>query len=624
MYFKHFKFLESGSVIFRLTQSQIFSSVFLRFGVIVSVMILVMPSMTVSVQAQDSEANEDYEISIGTSVSQGFIYRLKERDLSLINSDPNGDDGNLNFDKGLVSAATKVTSEIDFRREDIGLFSRFTGYWDLETADGKLKRTELTSKARKIVGRGVKLLDFYGYKEFEYGDTFGDVRVGNVVLNWGESTFVQNGINVVNPVDVSRVRTPGSELREALVPVPLVAVSVAPTDNLSVETFWQLRWKKTEIDPAGTFFSNNDYVGEGGKFVEIDLRELNPLLIPNDMDDFLRVERGPDRKARNSGQFGMALRYLAEGLNDTEFGFFFTQYHSRRPIVSAITGPSQSVENGINAVSQGAHVAIDRYARGARYFIEYPEEIKLYGISFNTLLGNSGWALQGEISHHADAPLQREDSSIIAEGLRPINHTLVLLNSNHPDHQKLLGFYRLLAANQGLTANNAIELIKATLGTTGVPVVGYVRRDVSQVQLTGTKTFGSILGADSGVFLMEAAYTKVHKMPDAAIIPLDGPGGSVATDTSWGYRAVTKLDYFNAVGSVNLHPYVQFQHDVDGTTPPPMSNFVEGAKTLTLGVSADYLQEWGANLSYTRYFGAGWRNTIRDRDYLEFSINYSF
>ena len=263
MNLKQLKFQIHNSEIFRSLQSNYNFRAISRVGILLSAMILTIPGMTVN--AQDSQVDEDYEISIGTSISQGFIYRLKARDNSLVD-DPNGNDGNLNFDRGLVSVATKVTSEIDISGEDIGLFTRFTGYWDLETADGKLKRTVLSNEAKKLVGRGVKLLDFYGYKEFEYGDAFGDVRIGNVVLNWGESTFVQNGINVVNPVDVSRVRTPGSEVREALVPVPLVAVSVSPTDNLSLESFWQLRWEKTEVDPVGTYFSTNDYVGEGGKY----------------------------------------------------------------------------------------------------------------------------------------------------------------------------------------------------------------------------------------------------------------------------------------------------------------------------------------------------------------------
>ena len=436
--------------------------------------------------------------------------------------------------------------------------------------------------------------------------------------------------------------------------------------------------------------------------------------------------RSPDKEARNSGQFGLALRYLSEQFNDTEFGVFFTRYHSRRPIVSANTGNAASLSDGstgagtfstataaapqaiYNAISAldptapnyqsqlfiainkyvssnlntwktvlresekeqlskqsslltrqligtalltqqagedkqkeafgdvfggfAAQIAIDRYAKKANYFVEYPEEISVFGVSFNTLLGNTGWALQGEISYHDDAPLQREDSSIFAEGLSPMTSVLATpdvlayrLANKLPPPPECTGIPVTDPTQYVTQCTRAITgAIAKSLGATGKPVVGYIRRDVSQIQMTGTKTFGSVLGADSGVFVAEVAYTKVHNMPDSAVIPLDGPGGSTATDSSWGYRAVTKLDYFNAVGTVNLHPYVQFQHDVAGTTPPPISNFVEGAKTVTLGVSADYLQKWGANLSYTRYFGAGQRNTLRDRDFLEFSINYSF
>ena len=64
--------------------------------------------------------------------------------------------------------------------------------------------------------------------------------------------------------------------------------------------------------------------------------------------------------------------------------------------------------------------AIDRYAEDARYFVEYPEDLKTVGVSFNTVLGASGWALQGEYSFHPDLPLQREEGSIFEEALTPI------------------------------------------------------------------------------------------------------------------------------------------------------------------------------------------------------------
>ena len=83
-----------------------------------------------------------------------------------------------------------------------------------------------------------------------------------------------------------------------------------------------------------------------------------------------------------------------------------------------------------------------------------------------------------------------------------------------------------------------------------------------------------------------------------------------------------RLDYNNAIGAVNLFPYVQWRHDVNGNSPAPSGPFSEGLTALTLGLRADYLASWQANVGYTRYGGG--RNTLRDRDFVSASINYSF
>ena len=652
-------------------------------AIVISILIFLF-IQPVNAQQQGSKK---LDVTIDTTVSQGVSYRMEDRDLELIDSDPNGDDGNLNYDKGMISNTSKITSDLHFAGESGGFFGRFTAYTDHFNSDRQRDRTALSPEAHKLVATDARLLDLYAYKEFQSGNVFGEFRIGQQVLNWGESTFIQNGINIVNPVDVSRLRTPGSELREALVPVPLIVGSVSPNDRLSLEGFYQLKWKKTEIDPVGSYFSTVDYVGAGASIAEIDLRTQGVPLPPNDLDDWLKVDRGPDVTPKDSGQFGIALRYLSETMNDTEFGFYYTKYHSRRPLVAANTGGAASLLSGVagagavaaagqtagtaigTALAQGqslqqaivgfvntapalsgftdnektqlagqmihatslaaqagaplpaqlavlgdvfrgyaAQVGIDRFARDASYQVNYPEDIGVFGLSFNTLLGNSGWALQGEVTHRSDAPLQIDDARVLANGLAPI------LGAIDPR-----GCPRL-----GAQAPACISQIATSLGASGVPVAGFIRRDVSQIQFTATKIFGPSMGADTGLFLIEAARTQVHNMPDPEVTPLDGPGGSFGTSSSWGYRAAAKLDYFNAVGPVNVSPYLQFQVDASGTTPNPIGNFIEGRRTITYGLGFDYLQRWGANLNYTRYFGADLRNKLKDRDFLSFSVNYSF
>ena len=45
---------------------------------------------------------------------------------------------------------------------------------------------------------------------------------------------------------------------------------------------------------------------------------------------------------------------------------------------------------------------------------------------------------------------------------------------------------------------------------------------------------------------------------------------------------------------------------------------------MTVGVEGTYLNQWSADLSYTAFYGAGTLNLIGDRDFLSFTVKYSF
>ena len=687
-----------------------------------------------------------FQGSLDTTISHGLTFRVERRNPELAGK-TNSNDGNLNYDRGVVSNASKFTTDLDIGTGNFGAFVRATGFIDFENQNGERERTPLSEDAKERVGKDIELLDAYVTSTFDVGNTIIDARIGRHVLNWGESTFIPNGINAINPFDVSKLRRPGSELREALLPVSMASVAVAPTDNLSVEAFYQLDWEETEIDPVGSYYSVTDYVGPGAReavvtqvadcFVpgvddecrttEADRRSgfgpltpainadlagnvvvhpqlgtipmpLPPLASPD--PDFASVLRGPDRSPGDAGQWGVALRYLAEELNDTEFGFYAMNYHSRLPFVGAQTSSPEAVQGALaaaNAVSApGSHtqsaivdgitqgiqatvragvevglidpahaqaaidmalaellnpavvgeavsgiagaLAIDRYAdrtnRSGEYFLEYPEDIRLLGVSFNTALGTSGWALQGEYSLRPDAPLQRAERTVLTEGLSPVITALGMAAcASDPSMEDCP---RNPANGQPLPPQFFQDSLNTHVGTYRPrKVQGYVERDVSQIQATATRVFGPVFGADGLVFLTEAALMHVHGMPDRNLEPLESPAGGVisaraiedseqpdADATSWGYRVAARLDYNNAIGSVNLFPYAQFLHDVNGNSPAPSGPFVEGRTALTIGLRADYLSRWQADVGYTRYAGDG--NDLSDRDFVSVSVKYSF
>ena len=673
------------------------------FGIILITLLFTSPGMAFQFNLGTIDG------SLDSTLSYGLSWRTSDRDQDIIGLanggnaySLNGDDGNLNYDRDdLISNAVKITSDLELNYQNFGLFVRGSAFYDFESEEGDRARTPLSDEALDLVGSDIDLLDAYIWWNFELGDTFGQLRVGDQVLSWGESTFIQNGINVINPFDVSKLRVPGSELKEALVPVGMVSASISPTDNLTFEGFYQYDWENVEIDPPGSYWSTNDFAGDGGDRVMLGFGDwsdlgtswatipLPGLPIPQtDFERFNMVPRGPTIYADNDGQYGLAMRVYAPSINNTEFGFYYMNYHSRLPIISGRTGSATgaikagvaattagtlsatgdlltSINAGINYQVQlpnGATVpasavlgtdvatqvatnsanativtgnpilnpeglnfargyATHEYAQTAQYFIEYPEDIQLLGISFNTLLESLGASLQGEYSYRIDAPLQVDDVELLLAALSPLNNP----QSN------------ILSDNQ--------------LGVYGLDtyVSGYKEFDISQVQLTLTKLFGPTLGADQFTFVTEAGLTHVHDMPSKDTLRLESagtyvtgnpnqandprgahyqkpaePSDAFADATSWGYRAVAKLDFNNAIGAVTLSPRIAWSHDVSGNTPGPGGNFIEDRKAITLGLGASYQATWSADLSYTDFFGAGRYNLVNDRDFVALNIKYSF
>ena len=705
--------------------------------------------------------NDIIEGNFDSTLSYGGSFRVDDPELSSIGRanggtaySVNGDDANLNYDSGLFSHVSKGTHDLELafkELQDVSIFIRGTYFIDFEN---NRSDSPLSGSAKREVGRDTELLDAYVSYDLPFSVPV-NIRLGNQVLSWGESTFIQNGINVINPIDVKKFRVPGSELREALRPVPLLSASIQLTDNLSLEGFYQFKHEEMEIDPAGSYFSTKDFVGDGGQYAMLGFGSLsnpnmsswtdnplapfldgvpaklptlsnprfNPTLPPSAANaPFLpsnagAIPRGKSNRASDSGQFGFAAHYFAEGLNDTEFGFYFLNYHSRLPLISAITGRDIQTEiqtNAINPLNAGIGqlktgigqleagigqaeaglaqvnesiaqleandpnndglVALKTqqatltaqlagteaqlagteaqlagteaqlnsliaglpslaalYPGTARYIFEYPEDIQLYGISFNTEIGATGISVQGEISYRNDVPLQIDDIELLVAGLTPSNPVLGNLGALNP-------------------AWNGVSMTQ--LGSQGFNsyVQGYRNFDVLQPQFTVTKLFGPTIGAEQWVLVGEVGATAVPDLPSKDKLRFDGPGtvlsgnafapqilaanghatdrfesaDSFADDFSWGYRLAARIDYMDVYGGVNLSPAIAFAHDVDGNTPLPLGNFLRDRKTVTLGVTATYQNSWQGSIKYTEYFGNESHNFMHDRDFLSAMVQYSF
>ena len=600
--------------------------------------------------------------SFDTTISAGVSVRTEKPDPTLIgianggtSRSVNEDDGDRGYKRGdTFSELLKVTHDLELKQGTWGVFIRGLYFMDFKNRNNQ----NLGPIGRDRLGSDARILDAFVTKSF---DPFGKnvrIRAGSQVMSWGESTFIPNGINVINPVDVSKLRVPGSELKEAFIPTLSVSGSFELTKAASMEAFALFNHDKFKLDPRGSYFSNNDTASDDsskvivtfGRRKDVSGRAATNPIPPNapgagpvaaalygpfDAAAAVWAPRSADRNPSDHGQYGVAFRYLANELNNTEFGLYFMNYHSRVPFLSGIKGTVTSILTGGPLATPVGHTGT------ANYFTEYPEDIRLYGASFNTQ-GPFGIALQGEYSYRPNQPLQYASAEVILAVLGAPN--------------LLTGSIQIPGAPLGATG--------AALVPNGTTIQGWARTKVSQFQMTGTKSFPAVFGADQAVFVGEFGYTKYHGLPTnqkfagpATGLPATPLAASLAsvgafaqqtegfvTENSWGYRLVGRMDYSNFLFGANVTPRFAFSHDVRGVS----QTFNEGVKSYSLGTSFDWQRRLTLDLSYSSFFGGrifcgrdtvassqvlfsgqsqnycSNANPIRDRDFYSVVVSYSF
>ena len=591
----------------------------------------------------------------------------------------NGDAGNLNFDPGeSFSRIFKGTHELDINAGDYGFFTRFTYFYDFEMMDGDRPYSRpvtgqtydpcAADKAKDLSCADIRLLDAFYYGDFVINDHAVSIKVGRQVLSWGESTLISHGINN-NPVDIARLRAPGAELKEAFIPVGMVWGAFEVSENLSFEAYVQYEFQETYLPTPGSYFSTNDFAGEGGYFnnVQLGFGGGPDIGLQTNIDGVnslyataaalgidastaegqatiaglyvgafprrttLRVKGGTGERQPDDAldQYGIKMSYFSPELNDTEFGFYFMNYHSNRPLFSGTASnfTSEALASDLAYIATNTinEDNIQNLQAFSKVLVEYPEDIKLWGFSFNTTVGET--AVAGEISYRQDEPLQIDDVEILFAGMpEQLAQPGVSAALYRED---LEGISQIAAPDPGQYAR------------------GYIVSDTTQAQVTFSHLFGPTLGADNFVMAAEVGYVTINDFPDPSELRLNAPGTArsgpmvgregiqvalengpetspFATEDAWGYRVIASADFNNVFAGINMSTRAVFSHDVDGITPDPMFLFVEDRKSLALSLSFDYQSRWAADVSYNRFWGGvGSANQFSDRDYITFSVKYS-
>lgn len=381
--------------------------------------------------------------------------------------------------------------------------------------------------------------------------------------------------------------------------------------------------------------------------------------------------------------------------------------------------------------------------------LEYPEDIHLYGISFNTSFGEI--AVQGEVAYRPNLPLQVDDIDVAFAALQPaapvgcadgaftqnsgpncvpatyddryeiglplvadLADTLAnggdfvaavgnLLNVDTAQAQQLvnqlsgnladagLNFADLSAALQGVPANvllsdppgrrNAFpdyltEYRDMGPIQPGQYIRGYERFDVFQYNIGGTYVIGpgNWIKANQIILLFEIGATHVPSLPSLDELQIEGdgtfyhhsvgtdgsgapacppgvvqgtsdePSGNTrlcgvfqggrfnpsqqtdgfATEFSWGYRIIGIIRYDNVFPGISFAPIFVIAHDIDGTSPGPGPNFIEGREMYLLNVEMKIGTRYSLVAGATIFRGAEPYNLLTDRDFIQLGIKYLF
>ncbi|MDP9139375.1 MAG: DUF1302 domain-containing protein [Pseudomonadota bacterium] len=290
-----------------------------------------------------------------------------------------------------------------------------------------------------LVGRGLILQDLNIYGFFQLpGERELGIKLGRQQVQWGEATIeFFDSLNVANAPDLSNLfRLGGNGLDDFYQPVNMLSVFATLFEGASISAFYQLEWQPLVTPAAGSFYSpinvgtNND----GPDFVTTGFGQLphDPEGLGYELDSPLtaitntssRIPRLADREPDWRNQFGVQFKYYAPDFNNgTDIGLYYASYHARTPIASFYSTDESCAKNTTNpaalvlacpdlpllhailspndpAGARSDALALDT----AAVVLEYPENIQLYGLSFNTSFGDV--AVQGELAYRPNQPLQ--------------------------------------------------------------------------------------------------------------------------------------------------------------------------------------------------------------------------
>lgn len=528
----------------------------------------------------------DTAVRWDNTVKYSGALRLEDPLPALIRG-PNGDDGDRNFQAGIISNRFDLLSELSiaavtgsttwgavvsgaawydtlYNRGNDGATTQPPGFYVLPGTFAK--------DVRKLHGRKAELLNGFVFAIFDAGGKPLTLRVGRQTVLWGESLFFAgNGIAAgQSPVDaIKALSVPVTQAKEIYMPVGQIAASFQPTPDLTLAAYYHLEWRRTRLPGAGSYFSAADFLDYGGDRIYVGPDQY--------------MTRAVDRPPPHHGQFGVSLRSTGGAF---DYGFYALRYHAREPQIYLRLNPVAPLAAGHERpMAYGTTPGIvyaPSYSLNAlpggfgpnpgvvgSYWLTFARGVELYGASASGYVGNSNIA--GEISMRRRMPLV--SSALVAAQGAPAD------NDNNPLYAR------------GNTLHGQVSIVTALAPTA----------------LWNAANLSAEIATNYRLKITHNA---------SALNPTRNRAAAAGS-------AVFEPRYFAVLPGLDLGVPMAVTYGIAGRSSTDGSLTV-GTGSVSAGLSATYRTVWSGTFSVTHFIGGASRQPFTDRDFISFSVQRTF
>lgn len=344
--------------------------------------------------------NEDIKVNWDNSFRYTLGTRIGSQDPAIV-ANPNLDDGDRNFNHGIVANRLDVLSEFDVSyKKKYGIRLSGTAWYDQAYDDGLNNSSLATSNhldrngnqsfgldpytRRLYAGPSGELMDAFAFGKFEVAEIPIQVKVGRHTLYFGETLSLTGALNGISyaqsPLDIAKAYAiPGVNVKELFRPLNSVSVTAQPASTFSITGQALLQWEPNRYPESGTYLGIYDYL----------LNSAETILDPS----LGKITSSGDITPYSIGDWGVAARWTPDFLNDVTLGFYYRNFSDKLP---------------------QAHIVVNPGVDTSRFSFAYASDIDLYGVSVTKQI--LGISTSAELSYRHNMPLL-SDTAIYTSAL---------------------------------------------------------------------------------------------------------------------------------------------------------------------------------------------------------------